>query len=162
MRNLIAVSITMRLGGCSSPSEISRRTMKIQSGRIQFINMFNSLRRPCTSIRAKINAGSEEFQVIGTNPPAFLYEDPDSYDPENALSGFMRGYFLGHVRCFGSHDISANLLSQCLRAIFTGPRTAMHVPSNRDRPSSRSVAELSTLRKITIPVMVYVAVLVGV
>ena len=62
----------------------------------------------CPSIRAKVNAGSEEFQVTGNNPPAFLYEDPDNYDPKNALSGFMRGYFLGRVHCFGSHNISDN------------------------------------------------------
>lgn len=45
--------------------------------------------------------------------------------------------------------------------IFSGPKTAMHVLS-RDRPTSQSVAEKCSLRKITIPVMVYVAILVGV
>ena len=62
-----------------------------------------------SSVRAKINAGSEEFRVTGTNPPAFLYEDPDKYEHSNALSGFLRGYFLGRVSCFIFHDTSANL-----------------------------------------------------
>ena len=157
----IAVSITMRLGKCSSPLEISRHTMKIQSGRFHYINLFNPLQWSCTSVQAKVNAGSEEFQVIGTNLPAFLYEDLDKYDPKDTLSGLMWGYFLGHVRCFGSHKLSANLIWQCLRVIFSGPKTAMHVLS-RDRPTSQSVAEKCSLRKITIPVMVYVAILVGV
>jgi hypothetical protein len=50
-------------------------------------------------MRAKVNAGSDEFPVTGQNPPAFLYEDPDSYDPRRVLSGFMRGYYLTRVRC---------------------------------------------------------------
>jgi hypothetical protein len=112
-------------------------------------------------VRAKVNAGSEEFRVTGTNPPAFLYEDPDNYDSKNSLSGLMRGYFLGRVGCFGSHDTSANLCGQCLRAIFSGPRTSLQLPTNGDRPTSRSVSERCGLKSVTTATMVYVAVVVS-
>ncbi|KAN0130316.1 hypothetical protein V8E53_011862 [Lactarius tabidus] len=92
-------------------------------------------------VRAKVNAGSEEFRVTGTNPPAFLYEDPDNYDSKNSLSGLMRGYFLG----------------RCLRAIFSGPRTSLQLPTNGDRPTSRSVSEHCGLKSVTTVTMVYVA-----
>lgn len=49
------------------------------------------------SVRAKIQDRIEEYQVIGGDMPSFLYEDPDEYDPEDVLAGFMRGFFLAHV-----------------------------------------------------------------
>ncbi|KAH8976374.1 hypothetical protein EDB86DRAFT_2782674, partial [Lactarius hatsudake] len=67
--------------------------------------------------------------------PAFLYEDLENYDPTNLLSGFMRGYFL----------------PRCLRAIFTGPRMAM--------PTQDSVAKLCKVEKVTVLIIVYVAML---
>ena len=51
-----------------------------------------------SSVRAKINAGSDKFQVTGEDAPAFLYENPDKYNRKKILSGFMRGYFLTRVR----------------------------------------------------------------
>jgi hypothetical protein len=65
----------------------------------------------------KVNAGSEEFQVTGTKPPAFLYEDPDSYDPKNALSGFMQGFFLWRVSSHGTTKAEANLITVFMRLI---------------------------------------------
>ena len=59
------------------------------------------------SVRAKVNSGSKDFKVTGGNPPAFLFEDPDNYDPRNGLSGLMCGYFLTRVRRFGSRDTNA-------------------------------------------------------
>lgn len=112
-------------------------------------------------VRAKVNAGSEEFRVTGTNPPAFLYEDPDNYDSKDALYGCMRGYFLGRVSCFGSHDTRTNLCEQCLRAIFSGPRTSLQNPTHGDRPTGRSVSERSGLKSVTTATMVYVAVVVS-
>ncbi|KAN0139301.1 hypothetical protein V8E53_002802 [Lactarius tabidus] len=94
------------------------------------------------SVCTKVNAGSEEFQVTGTNPPAFLYKDPDNYNSKNSLSGLMRGYFL----------------RRCLCAIFSGPRTSLQLPTNGDRPTSRSVSEHCGLKSVTIATMVYVAV----
>jgi hypothetical protein len=99
--------------------------------------------------------------VTGTNPPAFLYEDPDNYDSKNSLSGLMWGYFLGRVGCFGSHDTSANLCGQCLHAIFSGPRTSLQLPTNGDRPTSRSVSKHCGLKSVTTATMVYVAVVVS-
>lgn len=49
------------------------------------------------SVRAKIQDGIEEYQVIGGDMPSFLYEDPAKYDPEDVLAGFMRGFFLARV-----------------------------------------------------------------
>lgn len=51
------------------------------------------------SVRAKVNAGSEEFLVTGDAAPAFLYENPDTFNPKTLLSGFLRGYFLARVSC---------------------------------------------------------------
>lgn len=50
------------------------------------------------SIRARVNAGDAKYRVTASYPPAFLYEDPDKYDPEDVLAGLMRGYFLVRVR----------------------------------------------------------------
>ncbi|KAH9050804.1 hypothetical protein EDB87DRAFT_1755672 [Lactarius vividus] len=94
-------------------------------------------------VETKIRNGLEGYEVTGGDPPAFLYEDPENYDPTNLLSGFMRGYFL----------------ARCLRAIFTGPRTAMRVPSPNDRPARDSVAKLCKVEKVTVPIIVYVAML---
>ncbi|KAF8270156.1 hypothetical protein EI94DRAFT_1798386 [Lactarius quietus] len=38
---------------------------------------------------AKINEGVDDYQVTGRDMPTFLYEDPEKYDPEDMLSGFM-------------------------------------------------------------------------
>ena len=38
----------------------------------------------------------------------------------------------------------------------------MDDPAERDRPSRRSVAELSDLKSVNVPVMVYVAIVVGI
>ena len=39
---------------------------------------------------------------------------------------------------------------------------AMNLSTHQDRPSRRSVAELSDVNKVTVPVIVYVALVVGV
>lgn len=39
---------------------------------------------------------------------------------------------------------------------------AMNLSTHQDRPSRRSVAELSDINKVTVPVIVYVALVVGV
>jgi hypothetical protein len=41
------------------------------------------------SVRAKINEGVDDYQVTGTDMPVFLYKDPEKYNPEDMLSGFM-------------------------------------------------------------------------
>ncbi|KAH9018102.1 hypothetical protein EDB85DRAFT_2154730 [Lactarius pseudohatsudake] len=61
----------------------------------------------------KIDDVNNEYNVTADLLPAFLYEDPDYYNPDNLLEGLMRGYFL--VRCF--------------RAIFLGAGSAMEEPS---------------------------------
>ena len=38
----------------------------------------------------------------------------------------------------------------------------MNLSTHQDRPSQRSVAELSDINKVTVPVIVYVALVVGV
>ncbi|KAH9167311.1 hypothetical protein EDB89DRAFT_2232445, partial [Lactarius sanguifluus] len=95
---------------------------------------------PVESKRAR---GVVGYEVTGGDPPAFLYKDLENYDPTNLLFGFMRGYFLPH----------------CLHAIFTGPRTAMQVPSPNDRPARDSVAKLCKVETVTVPIIVYVAML---
>ncbi|KAI9431146.1 hypothetical protein H4582DRAFT_2085408 [Lactarius indigo] len=89
-------------------------------------------------VETKIRNGLEGYEVTGGDPPAFLYEDPENYDPTNLLSGFMRGYFLPRIRW---------------------PRTAMRVPSPNDRPARDSVAKLCKVQKVTVPIIVYVAML---
>ena len=49
------------------------------------------------SVRAKIQAGEEDYQITADDVPSFLYEDPEAYDPDDVLSGFLRGYFLARV-----------------------------------------------------------------
>ncbi|KAI9435703.1 hypothetical protein H4582DRAFT_2079310 [Lactarius indigo] len=45
-------------------------------------------------VETKVKNGLVGYKVTGGDPPAFLYEDPENYDPTNLLSRFMRGYFL--------------------------------------------------------------------
>lgn len=54
--------------------------------------------------RAKINDPDNEYQVTAVHLPAFLYEDPDQYNPKKILMGFMRGYYLVRV----CHSILGN------------------------------------------------------
>ncbi|KAI9445703.1 hypothetical protein BJY52DRAFT_422297 [Lactarius psammicola] len=93
-------------------------------------------------VRAKARDGlEEEYQVTAEDMPSFLYEDPLKYDPENVLSGFMRGPFL----------------IRCLRAIFLGPRMAMRGLGPDQKPSRACIAELYGVVSVTVPIMVYVA-----
>ncbi|KAH8976904.1 hypothetical protein EDB86DRAFT_3093844 [Lactarius hatsudake] len=46
----------------------------------------------------KINDVNNEYNVTADLLPAFLYEDPDYYNPDNLLEGLMRGYFLVRAR----------------------------------------------------------------
>ncbi|KAN0140598.1 hypothetical protein V8E53_001807 [Lactarius tabidus] len=55
-------------------------------------------------VRALLNAGDPAYSVTAENTPAFLYEDPTKYNPDNVLAGLMRGYFL--IRCFRALFIS--------------------------------------------------------
>ena len=49
------------------------------------------------SVRALINAADPTYKVTVQRLPAFLYEDPNAYDADNILTGFMRGPFLLQV-----------------------------------------------------------------
>ena len=49
------------------------------------------------SVRALINAADPTYKVTAQRLPAFLYEDPNAYDADNILTGFMRGPFLLQV-----------------------------------------------------------------
>ncbi len=49
------------------------------------------------SIRANINRGDEAYQITADLSPVFLYENPERYDPDDVLVGYMRGYFLVRV-----------------------------------------------------------------
>jgi hypothetical protein len=51
-----------------------------------------------SSVRAMVKAVEEGYEVMADDVPSFLFEDPLKFDPENVLSGFMRGYFLFRVR----------------------------------------------------------------
>jgi hypothetical protein len=41
------------------------------------------------SMRALLNAGDPAYIVTAKNTPAFLYEDPTKYDPNNVFAGLM-------------------------------------------------------------------------
>jgi hypothetical protein len=47
-----------------------------------------------SSIRAKVNAGDNDYLVTAEDVPSFLYEDPLKYNPENVFTGLLRGRFL--------------------------------------------------------------------
>jgi hypothetical protein len=112
------------------------------------------------SVRAKIQAGDEDYQITGDDVPAFLYEDPESYDPEDVLNGFMRGYFLARVS--DQQPPWASLtISQCLRAIFKGPKGSMQRSNMRERPPRGSMAHMCRLEAVTVPMIVYVAIQVS-
>ena len=49
------------------------------------------------SVRSLVNAGDSAYVITAEHTPAFMYEDPSRYDPDNALTGLMRGYFLIRV-----------------------------------------------------------------
>ena len=49
------------------------------------------------SVRLLVNARDSAYVVTAEHTPALMYEDPSRYDPDNALTGLMRGYFLIHV-----------------------------------------------------------------
>ncbi|KAF8263265.1 hypothetical protein EI94DRAFT_1704128 [Lactarius quietus] len=107
------------------------------------IKYLTSYNKDPVSVQAKLNAGSDEFHVTGTSPPSFLYEDPDNYNPKKVLSSFMRGYFFMH-------------------AIFSDLRMAMEIPKTGDKPTCQSMCEMNNVRQVTIPIMVYVAIVVGI
>ncbi len=61
----------------------------------EFPVIHSILRMTLSSIQEKFKNGvEEEYHVMAEDVPLFLYEDLLKYDPENVLSGFMRGYFL--------------------------------------------------------------------
>ncbi|KAI9465094.1 hypothetical protein BJY52DRAFT_1221184 [Lactarius psammicola] len=84
--------------------------------------------------------------VTAHYPPAFLYEDPTKYNPDDVLQGFMRGYFLVRVH---------NTL--CCRAIFIGPKSGLYGPSTMATPTRTGVAGIYGLLTITVPMIVYLA-----
>ena len=49
------------------------------------------------SVRGRIQDGEEDYQVTSGDMPSFLYDDPENYDPDDVLAGFMRGFFLARV-----------------------------------------------------------------
>jgi len=50
------------------------------------------------SVRESIRDGRREYPVTPNRLPAFLYEDPSSYDPEDIYHGLLRGEYLLKVR----------------------------------------------------------------
>ncbi|KAF8271152.1 hypothetical protein EI94DRAFT_614436 [Lactarius quietus] len=94
------------------------------------------------SVRAKVNSGIEGYRVTAADAPAFLYEDLAKYNPDEVMTGLMRGYFL----------------ARCLRAIFTGPKTVANHLGRNQRPGPRSIAEKSGLKTVTVPIIVYVTI----
>ncbi|KAI9446932.1 hypothetical protein BJY52DRAFT_1420586 [Lactarius psammicola] len=97
--------------------------------------------RDPTGIRELVNARDEQYKVTAHYPPAFLYEDPTKYNPDDVLQGFMRGYFL----------------IWCCRTIFIGPKSGLHGPSTMATPTRTGVAGIYGLLTITVPMIVYSA-----
>ncbi|KAH9019021.1 hypothetical protein EDB85DRAFT_2154100 [Lactarius pseudohatsudake] len=93
-------------------------------------------------VRTKVNGGVKGYKVTAHDAPAFLYEDPSKYNPDDVLSGFMRGYFL----------------ARCLRMIFTGPRTAIRRLRPNQKPSRTCVARLFNLESVSSSIVAYVAI----
>ncbi|KAH8984505.1 hypothetical protein EDB92DRAFT_1819043 [Lactarius akahatsu] len=48
-------------------------------------------------LRTKVNGGVKGYKVTAHDTPAFLYEDPSKYNPDDILFGFMQGYFLARL-----------------------------------------------------------------
>jgi hypothetical protein len=55
-------------------------------------------------VRAKIQAGQEEYQMASGDMPSFLFEEPEKYDTKEVLAGFMRGFFLACVHIHTKHS----------------------------------------------------------
>ncbi|KAH9025742.1 hypothetical protein EDB85DRAFT_2149582 [Lactarius pseudohatsudake] len=91
-----------------------------------------------------MNLVKEKYKVTADNVPSFLYEDPLNIDPNDIFFGLMKGYFLIH----------------CLHAIFLGPRNTVQGLGANHRHSWASIAELCGVVSVTVPIMVYVAILV--
>ncbi|KAH9015649.1 hypothetical protein EDB84DRAFT_1567627 [Lactarius hengduanensis] len=89
----------------------------------------------------KINDVDEEYRVTAELMPAFLYDDPDFYNPDDLLEGLMRGYFL--VRCF--------------RAIFLGAGSAMEEPSTTTKSVRVGLVKKYGMTTVTVPSLVYTA-----
>lgn len=92
-------------------------------------------------MREKVK-GDARYKVTAHRSPAFLYEDPDDYNPKHVLQGFLRGKFL--VFCF--------------RAIFTGPRGSIRGPSMIQAPTRTGMAGIYGLLTVKIPMIAYSAV----
>ncbi|KAH9177216.1 hypothetical protein EDB89DRAFT_1902451 [Lactarius sanguifluus] len=90
-----------------------------------------------------MNSVEEKYNVTADDVPSFLYEDPLNVDPNDIFFGLMKGYFL----------------IRCLRTIFLGPRNAVQGLGPNHRPSRACIAELCGVVSVTVPIMVYVAVL---
>ncbi|KAH9162307.1 hypothetical protein EDB89DRAFT_2079838 [Lactarius sanguifluus] len=90
-----------------------------------------------------MNSVEEKYNVTADDVPSFLYEDPLNIDPDDIFFGLMKGYFL----------------IRCLRTIFLGPRNAVQGLGPNHRPSRACIAELCGVVSVTVPIMVYVAVL---
>ncbi|KAH9003266.1 hypothetical protein EDB83DRAFT_2324362 [Lactarius deliciosus] len=90
----------------------------------------------------KINDVNNEYNVTADLLPAFLYEDPDYYNPDNLLEGFMRGYFL--VRCF--------------RTIFIAAGSAMEEPSTTTKSVHAGLSKKYGMTTVTVPALVYTAI----
>ncbi|KAN0135071.1 hypothetical protein V8E53_006962 [Lactarius tabidus] len=94
-------------------------------------------------IRAKVNAGDDDYRVTAEGVPSFLYEDPLKYDPENVFSGLMRGRFL----------------IRCLRSILLGPSKGINGLGPNQKANRTSIAKLLGVVKVTVPLIVYTAVM---
>ncbi|KAH9069854.1 hypothetical protein EDB83DRAFT_2674202 [Lactarius deliciosus] len=90
----------------------------------------------------KINDVNNEYNVTADLLPAFLYEDPDYYNPDNLLEGFMRGYFL--VRCF--------------RTIFIAAGSAMEEPSTMTKSVHAGLSKKYGMTTVTVPALAWFSI----
>ncbi|KAI0259653.1 hypothetical protein BC834DRAFT_604979 [Gloeopeniophorella convolvens] len=113
------------------------------------IALFADYEADPAGMRAAINASSAVIAITGDEMPAFMYENPSAYNPDDVLFGFMRGYFL--LRCF--------------RSIFLGPSAA--VPKKKgendqamdgsDQSVRGGMLKKYGINSVTLPMVIYSA-----
>lgn len=113
------------------------------------------------SLRALVNAGNPAYQVTAEKSPAFLYEDPSNYDPNNVFVGLLRGPFLVRVRKFKHHRDLSQRPSQCFQALYISPARATQHSSTKPTPARSGLVKKYRISKITEPLIVYTALQVS-
>ncbi|KAH9159230.1 hypothetical protein EDB89DRAFT_2084261 [Lactarius sanguifluus] len=86
--------------------------------------------------------GDARYKVTAHHSPAFLYKDPDDYNSNHVLQGFLRGKFLVF----------------CCRAIFLGPKGSICGPSMIQTPMRTGMAGIYGLLTVTVLMIAYTAV----